>query len=295
MDAVIELDGPVLAIDRCPLTGILAVECQGEVLLTDPGTFEVLRRWRADDKRVRWMEFSPDGRLLATAGYDGSVGLWDVSSGARVRTMGGHQGRIWAVGFSADGTMLVSAGNDHSARLWSTDGTELGAFWGDAPVRSVALTQDGALIASGDEAHEIRVWDTASGQLRYRISGHTGKVRCLRFAPDGALVSGSSDGSVRRWDVTTGRELHRLQAHGEVRTGKVRSIEFSADHRVMVTGSQDHTARVWTGLEWSPHATLRGHHDVVNTSTLSSDLRWVFTGSGDHTVRRWPLTIGPTT
>lgn len=295
-DLVTELDGPVLAIDLSPEEDTLVVECLGELLLMDPDSLLVRRRWPADRNKVRRLEFSPDGTMLATAGYEGQVTLWDAVDGRQLHALAGHRGRVWSVTFSRDAAMIAAAGADHTVRLWPTDAAGSGPLAGPAvlhghgaPIRSVAFSPDGTRIASGDEAHELRIWDVASGRLERCLPGHTGKVRCLRFRPDGTLVSGSSDGTVRSWDVATGAQLRLLQAHGAGRAGKIRTIAFSADHRIMVTGAQDHTARVWTGDGWRPLATLRGHRDVVTSAAVSVAGQRVFTSSADHTLRCWPL------
>lgn len=295
----VEMDGPVLAIDLSPAEDVLAVECNGELSLMDPVTLEVRRRWRVDPTKVGRLEFSAGGDVLATAGYEGAVTLWDVSTGVPLQHFEGHQGKVWSVSLSPDAAVLASAGSDHSVRLWPVAGRRAGqrrvadepiVLRGhDAPVRSVAIAPDGVHVASGDEAHELRVWRVSTQRVERQLAGHTGKVRCLRFLADGTLVSGSSDGSVCRWDVTTGARLHRLQAHGEGRVGKIRTLAFSADQQIMVTGAQDHTARVWTGYPWVHQATLTGHDAVITATAVSARNGWVFTSAKDHTLRRWSL------
>jgi WD40 repeat protein len=291
-ERVLELDGPVRAVALAPDEDTLVLECEGELLVVDPGTLTVRGRWRGERARVRRMEFSPDGTLLATAGYTGAVTLWDVAAGEPVRTFEGHEGRVWAVSFSRDATLLASAGDDHTVRLWSTAGGDPRVLHGHgAPVRSVAVSPDGRRVASGDEDHELHVWDVAGGRLERRLPGHTGKVRCVRFLPDGSLLSGGSDGTLRSWDAGTGSQLRLLQAHGEGRVGKIRTLALSADHRFLVTGAQDRTARVWSHPGWRLLATLHGHDDVVTSTAVSVRHGWVVT-AGDHTLRRWPLPVG---
>lgn len=69
-----------------------------------------------------WVEsvaFSPDGAMLASGGHNGTVSLWDVSSGACLRTLHRHPSRVWAVGFSLDSSTVVSASEDRTILRWN--------------------------------------------------------------------------------------------------------------------------------------------------------------------------------
>ena len=65
------------------------------------------------------MAFSPDGKTLATSGYDGLVKLWDVGAQLELATLRGHTADVPAVAFSPDGRTLASGSADATAKLWN--------------------------------------------------------------------------------------------------------------------------------------------------------------------------------
>ena len=89
------------------------------------------------------MAFSPDGRLLATAGDDSTARLWDPATGEHLRTLTGHASEVNGVAFSPDGRLLATAGDDSTARLWDpatgehlrtlAGHTKLSGVWRSAP------------------------------------------------------------------------------------------------------------------------------------------------------------------
>ena len=102
--------------------------------------------------------FSPSGKTLATAGYDGSVRLWDPATGKEISTPMRHRGPVMTVAFSPDGETLASAGTDQIVRLW--------------------------------DPKQQRELDS--------IKGHTGWISALVFAAEGHdIISGSWDGDVK--------------------------------------------------------------------------------------------------
>ena len=109
-------------------------------------------------------EFSPDEKLVATAGYDRDIVLWIASSGEPIKKMTGHNGAIFDLAFSPDGQVLVSACADETLKVWNVESGErldtLGQPEGE--VFAVEVTGDGKHIIAGSSDNRLRVWNLVS-------------------------------------------------------------------------------------------------------------------------------------
>jgi len=193
---------------------------------------------------VRTVDFSCNGKTLASGGDDKIIRIWDVYSGNLIQTLQGHTASISRVKFSPDSKTLATASLDRTVRFWET--THLKAFHtyeGHASeVCSVAVSHDATTIASGSTDKTIRLRDAATGKMVRILEGHTAFVSTISFSPDDRLLASSSwDNNIHLWERSTGKLLHTLRGH----TDAVHHIDFSSDGKLLASGSKDTTVRLW--------------------------------------------------
>lgn len=158
------------------------------------------------------------GQLVATAGYDNKVIVWDARSRTAIAAAA-HDHLANHCRFSHDGRLLVTSSSDYTARLWrAADLRLLAVFDGhDDDVEMSAFSPDDRHVATASRDRRVRVFDV-TGRLVATLSGHEDDALSVEWVGDDMLLSCSDDGTVRTWSVSEQKLL------STVSTG-----EFQAD------------------------------------------------------------------
>src|SRR5439155_2896298 len=260
----------------------------------------------------RSIVFSPDGRTLTAAGFhmDKLVGIYDVKTGKRVRTLEGQtEWEAFATAFSPDGKLLASTAADMQILVWDlpTGVVKLRLANQPARVTALAFSPDGRTVAAGGGDKTVRLIDVASGQVRRRLEGHRDWVCTLAFTPDGkSIASGCCDWALHRgrntayfdrpdpgctsewklWDAGSG-DLKRTVTE----PGRMRSLAVSADGRSLVCGvGKD--VKLYDLSSGSPGRVVTSHDFDVTSVAFTPDGGAVISGSHDHTAKRVALVTG---
>ena len=151
-----------------------------------------MRVFHGHTEHVNSVAFSLDGSRVLTGSGDKTARLWDISTGAALRTFTGQEGSVYMAGLSPDGTRILTGSGDNTARLW----------------------------------------DASTGEVLRTFTSYSSAVSSVAFSPDGIhLATGSWDGTVRLWPYGIGGELPRSRPLGGFLNPKGREIPANRQPR----------------------------------------------------------------
>lgn len=245
--------------------------------------------------------FSPDGKTLASCGWDHGVRIWDlsrVSEGPECEPeVLPHGSAAYAVSFSADGKRLAAVGSK-SLTIWSCNsGVYTPVFDEEIETSShcLAFSADGRTLAIGSDDGAIHLWDMPGNHERAILRGHVGAVRSVGFSPDSRrLVSTDESRSIMLWDAVEGNEIRPLQL-GREGSNFVLFAAFATDGRHVAVGESGGTPECITLLDSETgevRNTLAGHSTGILALTFSPDGRTLATASVDRTIKLWDWSLG---
>lgn len=205
------------------------------------------------ERIIQHATFSPDGRLVATASYDGTVRVTETDSGREVCPPLRHTNALlgvtylYFVAFSPEGQRLVSACN-----------------------------------------HEAQVWDLATGQRALPPLLHTNQVRVAQFSPDGnRILTAGLDDAARLWDAATGEMIFELPHERGVLVAA-----WSSDGNTIATGGRDFRVRLWDARSGALRSEPLPHERAPTHLAFSPDGRHLLATSRENQIQIYDVATG---
>ncbi len=189
------------------------------------------------------LAISPDRKLVAGAGDDHLVRLWDYKTGALVETLQGHRDWVRAIKFSPDGKTLATAGDDRQVILWDVASRTRRVALRESidAIYALAYQSDGQLLATCGFENIVRLY-SANGEPVAQLEAPTADMREIEFSPRGdMLVAAGRGGYIRAWNLADRTERWTVQSDER----RVRSLAFSPDGTQLATGGEGRSIRLW--------------------------------------------------
>ncbi|CAG8412259.1 unnamed protein product [Penicillium salamii] len=217
------------------------------------------------------VEFSPDGKLIASVIDNRTVRLWDVTSGLVMlqRTLTVVEDGVPKVAFSPGSEYLALACRDSTVQIWCLKTASLQQILEGhtSRVEGVAFSPDGRFLASASADCTVRLWDVASRpfKLHTTLNENCIAIGSVAFSPDSRILALASR-KLMIWDVLSG-ELRKTISIGS--RYSIKSIAFSNDGKSILSAS-DRTVDIWS-VSQDVVRTLYGPDSYVQSLSLSSD------------------------
>jgi WD40 repeat protein len=233
--------------------------------------------------------YSPNGKFIASAGWDRTIRVWDAETGKEVTNFRAHDASVRCIAYNRDGKYIISGSRDNSVKIWDSAFTVKYSLYGHQNIINTVLLDPKMRYAySGSADGAVKLWDLKKKGESRNLKKFEQPVNSIALSLSGADV----------FVATQGPDVFKLSVTGDVKatysahTDEVNSIAYSNNNKYLISGSSDKTAIIWNIQTGKVVHTLQGHSWKVLAVAFSWDSKYAITGSTDGTVKIWEVETG---
>ena len=238
---------------------------------------------------VSCIALSLDANVIASAGKEGEIRVWNIAEQKCVADLEGHQDEVRSIVLTTDAKFLISGSRDRSVRIWNIAAGQCVRTFSERvmTLTKIALHPHGRMVAVADGSGTILLWDVLANSVLARLTSRSGGGSAIRFSRDGHyLAAGSDEGVVTIWKMGNNTPVHVFRDHQSPITALTLTVDrsrcFSADKNGQIIIRHLQT----NNLEQR----LQGHIGEVSGLELLTDARFLFSAAKDGLIKVWDLT-----
>jgi WD40 repeat protein len=267
---------------------------------TEPPAITQLYTYRGHIDRVSAVQWSPDGKFIASASDDGTMQIWDATTGRRVTAYRGVTHLVLTLAWSPDGKYIAVGGDNTNVVVVDLMGKIHFAYSSEAQVvAALAWSPDGKYLSSAS----ANIWPFHSDEdivevinifTKNRVFTHRSHARAraaLSWSPNGKyLASADYNGTIEILDIT-GTPLPTTY-HGS--SDQVNAVMWSPDGSYIAAAQVDGTVQVWDTHTKNVISQYRGYSGAIHSIAWSSDGKYIASAGEGQTVQIWEAATGKT-
>jgi len=228
--------------------------------------------------------FTKDRKHLVVGLQEGSLEIWDLEQGKRVRSLQGHSASVSSISLGKNDRLIISASDDQTAKVWDfEEGNCLLTCEHQDWVNSAVLSTNGKRLLSASADSTVKVWDVATGKTLLTIAEHDERVTKAIYSLDETrIISSSYDTTVKIWDSQKGKLISELKHSSAVLT-----VSMAPEGKEILVGQADGRIVKWDLENRKQVFNELAHEDEVWSTDYSLDGKQFLTTSKDGTAKLW--------